>query len=367
MTEQFNLDSFLEKVVKSNSSDIHLKVGERPVVRRDGLILKVDAPPIQSSEMNAIVSSIVPEFLKDKLYELTDLDFSYEVKGIARFRVNLSRALAEYSLVFRVIPYHISNFEKLNLPVAISQFADYNNGIVLITGPTGSGKSTTLAAFIEYINSKYQKHIITIEDPIEFMFNDKKSIITQRQVGIDTKNFASGIKYALRQDPDVILIGEIRDLETLDSALQAAETGHLVFATLHTNDAIQTIYRIINMYNPEDRDVVKNQLAQTLRGTIAQKLVKKANGNGRFPACEVLVVTSTIKDLILKDEIDSIYDLIRKGSFNDMLTMNESLFRLYEDGAITKETALETSDNKNELEQMMRGVYHGTNMRKPNE
>lgn len=364
MSGSFNLDSFLEKAVKSNSSDIHLKVGERPIVRRDGIILKVEAPLLTSDVINDVVKKIVPDFIKDKIYEATDLDFSYEIPGVSRFRVNLSRAMAEYSLVFRIIPYYINDFLKLNLPTAISQFADYNNGIILITGPTGSGKSTTLASFIEYINSKYQKHIITIEDPVEFMFTDKKSIITQRQVGIDTPSFASGIKYALRQDPDVILVGEIRDRETLDSTLKAAETGHLVFATLHTNDAIQTIYRIVNMYDPEDRVSIRKQLAQTLRGTVAQKLIKKASGNGRYPACEVLVITSTIKDLIEKDELESIYDLIKKGSFNDMLTMNESLFRLYEDGAITKEAALEASDNKNELEQFMRGVYHGTNMRK---
>ncbi|MBQ3311028.1 PilT/PilU family type 4a pilus ATPase [bacterium] len=362
MSENFNLNLFLEKAVKSNSSDIHLRVGKRPIVRRDGIILKVDSPVITNEEMDETVNQIIPAYLKDKLYEYTDLDFSYEVKNVARFRVNLSRSLSEYSLVLRVIPYYISSFDKLNLPLSIANFADYNNGIVLITGPTGSGKSTTLAAFIEYINAKYQKHIITIEDPIEYMFTDKKSVITQRQVGSDTRNFVSGIKYALRQDPDVILIGEIRDLETLNVALQAAETGHLVFATLHTNDTVQTVYRIINMYPPEDRDVVKKQISQTLRGIIAQKLVKKANSLGRLPACEIMVITSTIKDLIIKDEVESIYELIKKGSFNDMLTMNESLFNLYKNGDITKEVALEASDNKNELEQKMRGVYHGTEM-----
>lgn len=360
MTSNFALDMFLEKAVKSDASDIHLKVGERPMLRRDGSILKIDMPPLSREDMNQIVNKIVPDFIKDRLTNATDLDFSYNIQGIARFRVNLSRSLTEYNLVFRVIPFVVSNFEKLHLPASMQQFADYNNGIVLVTGPTGSGKSTTLASFIDYINAKYQKHIITVEDPVEFVFTDKKCKITQRQVGIDTPSFASGIKYALRQDPDVILVGEIRDIETLDSALKAAETGHLVFATLHTNDAVQTIYRIINMYNPEDRDTVRRQLAQTLRGTVAQKLVKKAVGKGRYPACEVLVVTPTVKDFIMKNEIDSIYDLIKNGSFNDMFSMNASLHKLVEMGAITKESALEASDDKNELEQFLRGVYRGT-------
>lgn len=358
----FNLDLFLEKAVKTDASDIHLKVGERPMLRRDGVILKIDMPPLTKADMNAIVNKVVPDFIKDRVAKATDLDFSYNIKGVSRFRVNLSRAMAEFNLVFRIIPYYISTFEKLHLPKAIRQFADYNNGIILVTGPTGSGKSTTLSSFIDYINANYPKHIVTIEDPVEFVFSDKKCTVSQRQVGVDTPDFSSGIKYALRQDPDVILVGEIRDVETLDSALKAAETGHLVFSTMHTNDAIQTIYRVVNMYNTEDRDTIRRQLAQTLRGTIAQKLVKKAIGNGRVPACEILVVTPTVKDFILKNEVESIYDLVRKGSFNDMITMNESLYRLVESGAITKEAALEASDDKNELEQFFRGVYRGTKM-----
>ena len=360
MSENFKLDLFLEKAVKSDASDIHLKVGERPMVRRDGVILKIDMEPISKEDMDYMVDHIVPEFIRDRVSTATDLDFSYNLKGLSRFRVNLSRSMAEFSLVFRVIPYSISSFDKLHLPASINQFADYNNGIVLVTGPTGSGKSTTLSSFIDYINGKYQKHIITIEDPVEFVFTDKKCKVSQRQVGIDTPSFVDGIKYALRQDPDVILVGEIRDMETLDSALKAAETGHLVFATMHTNDAVQTIYRIVNMYSPEDRDTVRRQVAETLRGTIAQKLVKKAVGNGRYPACEILVVTPTVKDFIVKNELESIYDLVKKGSFNEMITMNESLYKLVEAGAITKETALDASDDKMELEQFFRGVYRGT-------
>lgn len=360
MSTNFNLNNFLEKAVKTNSSDIHLKVGERPMLRRDGVILKVDMPPLTSEDMNEIVLTAIPDFLKERLHNATDLDFAYNIPNVSRFRVNLSRSMAEFSLVFRVIPHFISTFEELNLPSAMHQFADFNNGIVLVTGPTGSGKSTSLATFLDYINAKYQKHIITIEDPIEFVFTDKKCKISQRQVGVDTASFSDGIKYALRQDPDVILVGEIRDIETLDSALKAAETGHLVFATMHTNDAVQTITRIVNMYNTEDRDSIRNELAQTLRGTIAQKLVKRAEGNGRYPACEILVVTPAIKDFIIKNEIEQIYELVKKGSFNEMITMNSSLFNLVEAGAITKEVALDASDDKIELEQFFRGVYRGT-------
>lgn len=359
---EFNINRFLEQAVKSDASDVHLKVGEHPMVRKDGAIVKINLPPLTSEDMNCVVNMVVPAFVQDRVATATDMDFSYEIKGLSRFRVNLSRAMTEFSLVFRVIPYTIKDFKKLYLPESMQNFADYNNGIIIITGPTGSGKSTSMAAFLDYINATYQKHIITIEDPVEFQFTDKKSTFTQRQIGIDTDSFAAGIKYALRQDPDVIFVGEIRDRETLDSALKAAETGHLVFSTMHTNGAIQTIYRIVNMYEPEDRETVRQQLAQTLRGTISQKLVKRAESNGRYPACEILVVTPAIKDFILKNKIDEIYDLVRKGSFSDMITMNESLFKLVEASAITKETALEASDDKNELEQMFRGVYSGTKL-----
>ena len=359
---EFNINRFLEQAVKSDASDVHLKVGEHPMVRKDGVIVKINLPPLTSEDMNCVVNMVVPAFVQDRVATATDMDFSYEIKGLSRFRVNLSRAMTEFSLVFRVIPYTIKDFKKLYLPESMQNFADYNNGIIIITGPTGSGKSTSMAAFLDYINATYQKHIITIEDPVEFQFTDKKSTFTQRQIGIDTDSFAAGIKYALRQDPDVIFVGEIRDRETLDSALKAAETGHLVFSTMHTNGAIQTSYRIVNMYEPEDRETVRQQLAQTLRGTISQKLVKRAESNGRYPACEILVVTPAIKDFILKNKIDEIYDLVRKGSFSDMITMNESLFKLVEASAITKETALEASDDKNELEQMFRGVYSGTKL-----
>ncbi len=356
----FNIDLFLANAVKSGASDVHLTIGERPVVRRDGKIFRIDMKSLSDEDMDNILSSVVPNFVKGKVEISTDMDFAYEVKNVSRFRVNLNRQLGKYGLVFRTIPYDIKTFEMLCLPPTIKQFAKCNNGLVVVTGPTGSGKSTTLASFIDYININSQKHIITIEDPVEFIFTNKQSIVTQRQIGVDTPNYTTGIKYALRQDPDVILIGEIRDKDTIESALKAAETGHLVFATLHTNDAIQTINRIINMFDPKDREQVKNQLAQSLRGTISQRLIKKAGSDGRYPACEVLVVTSTVKDFIKKDKIEDIYEIVRNGSFNDMITLNDSLFELSEAGIITKEDAIANSNDVVELQQMMRGVYRGT-------
>ena len=317
-------------------------------------------PPLTEDDILDAYDILIPKHSKGKINALFDLDFAYEIKGVARFRVNLSRCLGKSALVIRTIPYEIKKVTELNLPQSIEQFSTLNNGLVLITGPTGSGKSTTIASLIDYINSNYQKHIITIEDPVEFIFSNKKSIVSQRQILIDTPSFPDGIKYALRQDPDVVFIGEIRDKDTITSALKAAETGHLVFATIHTNDAVQTVNRIINMFEPSDRVYVRQQLAQILRGTVAQKLVPVASGSGRVPACEVLIVTPTVKDFIEKDQLEEIYELVKKGGFNSMITMNMSLYKLYERDFITEETALMYSDNKNELQQMFRGVFHGT-------
>lgn len=356
----FDIVMFLKKAVVIGASDVHLQVGEHPVLRVDGKILKVDMPYLSQDDIESAYNEMIPAHCSGKLNDFFDLDFAYEIQGISRFRVNFSRQLGKGALVIRTIPYNIKRIAELKLPESIEQFATLNNGLVLITGPTGSGKSTTIASLIDYVNSNYPKHIITIEDPVEFIFSNKKSIVSQRQVLIDTPSFPDGIKYALRQDPDVIFIGEIRDRETVTSALKAAETGHLVFATIHTNDAIQTVNRIVNMFEPSDREFVRSQLAQVLRGTVSQKLLPLINETGRRPACEVLVVTPTVKDFIEKDKLDEIYELVKKGSFNNMITMNASLYRLYEQELITEETALAYSDNKNELMQMFRGVFHGT-------
>ena len=356
----FDINTFLKKAVEEGVSDVHLRIGEVPVVRKDGKIVKTNYPVINEKDISHVLNVVLPKYLRTKVQAAFDLDFSYEIKGVSRVRINLARQLGNTSLVFRIIPYEIPTFKELRLPPALNNFARFHSGIVLVTGPTGSGKSTTIASLIDLINKNERKHIITIEDPIEFIYSNKNCIITQRQVEIDTVSFPEGVKYALRQDPDVILIGEIRDMETLTSAMKAAETGHLVIASLHTNDAIQTVSRIVGMFEPSDRDNVRKQLAETLKACVAQKLLPLKNGQGRVPACEIMVVTSTIKDFIIKDELEQIYDLVKKGSYNDMITMNMSLLQLIKEDLISKDVAIEVSDNKVEIEQMLRGAYHGT-------
>jgi len=359
-TPKFEIHSFLILSVKQGVSDIHLRINSAPVVRKDGIILKTKYAPLTEQDMDDIVKVIVPQKLYHKVKTAYDFDFSMEMEKIARFRVNLLHDLGNIGLVLRVVPLEIQSIEDLYLPPALKDFTTYNNGLVLITGPTGSGKSTTLATILNYLNQTNQKHVVTLEDPIEFIHSNQKSIFTQRQLGIDTDTFPNGVKYALRQDPDVILIGEMRDMDTIFSALKAAETGHLVFSTLHTTDAVQTINRIINAFQPYERDAVRMQIASVLRGTIAQKLIRRRDNKGRVPATEMLVVTPAAKDYIERNEIDRIYDLINKGSFNNMMSMNMSLLKLVKAGLISEESAIEQSNNSNEMQQMIKGMFHGS-------
>ena len=254
----------------------------------------------------------------------------------------------------------IPKLKELSLPDILGTLIEQHNGIILVTGPTGCGKSTTIASLINYINETKARHVITIEDPVEYVFECKNSIISQRQIGVDTKTFADGIKYALRQDPDVIFIGEIRDKETMTAALKAAETGHLVLSTLHTNDAVQTINRVVNMFDEANRYLIRKQLSETLRATIAQKLVYSEKMQKRFPACEIMVVTSTVKDYLVKDNLDEIYELLKDNNLDDMVSMNSSLASLVSSECITKEEAIQTSNDVPELEKIFRGVYLGT-------
>ena len=360
--EEFKIVPFLKGVVKQGVSDIHLRVDEYPVVRKDGKILKItNLKKMTEYDLDTALTELLPSILRSRADQVFDLDFAYEINGVSRFRVNMSRQLGKLALVIRTIPYEIPTIRELGLPVSIEQFSALNNGIVLVNGPTGSGKSTTIAALLDNINSTMQKHIITIEDPIEFLYTNRKCIISQRQVEVDTTSFPDGVKYALRQDPDVILIGEIRDRETMSAALKAAETGHLVYATMHTNDAIQTVNRIVNIYEPQDREFIRKQLSETLRATVSQRLLPRKETEGRIPACEVLVVTLTVGDCIVRDKLEEVYDLVKKGSFNDMITMNMSIYELCMRGFISEATATAATDNKNALKQLMRGAYHGAN------
>ncbi|MGN0014521.1 MAG: type IV pilus twitching motility protein PilT [Candidatus Gastranaerophilaceae bacterium] len=353
----FNINTFLVKAVAIEASDVHLHINEPPLIRKNGTIVKTAMAPLTEKDLEDAFRIMAPEKYKNNLEETMDLDFVYEIPGKARFRINYNRQLNNPSFVIRIIPLKIKTFEELKLPENIKHLIKTTNGIVLVTGPTGSGKSTTLAAIIDWFNTNFAKHILTIEDPVEYIFKTKKSVVSQRQVGIDTATFADGLKYALRQDPDVILIGEIRDRATAEAALKAAETGHMVFSTLHTNDAVQTITRIINMFEKNDRENVKGQLAEVLRGTVAQKLVFSKEHNRRFAALEVMAMTSTVKDYIKKDNLEGIYQLLNANQ-GDMLSMNESLLRLVKDGKLSQEEALAQSNSPEELSRTFRCIFY---------
>lgn len=360
MEEGFNIIRFLKSVISTGASDEHLQVGQSPYIRINGSIKRVSAPPISKEEMDAAIIEITPSNLKDTILKKSDVDFMFEIPGVSRFRINYNRQLGQPGLVIRNVPYGVPTIENLGLPKTISSLFNYTNGLILVTGPTGSGKSTTIASMINKIITTSPKHIITIEDPIEYVFNTQKSIVSQRQIGVDTESFTQGIKYALRQDPDVIFIGEIRDKETMEAALKASETGHLVFSTLHTNDAVQTINRIVNMFEESNRELIRKQLSETLRVTIAQKLAYSSKNNKRYPVCEIMVVTPTVKDYIAKNQTEEIYGLIGDNNIDYMISMNKSLFNLTESGYLTEEEALTYSNDTNELEKAFRGVYQGT-------
>lgn len=354
------IETFLRMAIAQGVSDIHLRVGHPPVMRKDGEMVPTKLPPLGEAAMMAFVRNIVPDKIKPKIKGKLDFDFGFEFERAARFRVNLFYENSRLGLVMRLIPLRIPTLDDLGHPPVIARFADLNQGLILVTGPTGSGKSTTLAALLNTINNTQRKHIVTLEDPIEYVYTSDQCVVTQRQLGLDTDSFPSGIKYALRQDPDVLLIGEMRDRETMMAALHAAETGHLVLSTLHTVDSVQTINRIINAFEPFEREAIRHQIAGVLQGTISQRLVKKAEGSGRVAVAEIMVVSPAIRDYIRRDEMDEIYQLLAGGEFEGTCSLNHSLLRAYKNQLITAEGALSTSENAAELQQMLRGAYHGT-------
>ena len=358
--EDFDIIQFLKSAVATGASDEHLKVGQAPYIRKNGFIRKTNMEALTKENIDRAVMEIAPTSLLDDIQLRCDIDFMFEIRGCSRFRINYNRQMGMPALVIRNIPYGIPKLAELGLPEILNEIIKYQNGIVLVTGPTGSGKSTTLASLINEIAQNEAKHIVTIEDPVEYVFTSSKGIISQRQVTVDTATFSDVIKYALRQDPDVIFIGEIRDQDTMSAALKAAETGHLVLSTLHTNDAVQTINRIVNMFEEANRPIVRRQIAETLRATIAQKLVYSEAKDKRFPACEIMVVTPTIKDYINKDNSEEIYNLLSSTGVDNMISMNESLANLVTKECISQEEALEASNDVNELEKIFRGVYQGT-------
>jgi twitching motility protein PilT len=293
--------------------------------------------------------------------ELNEVDFSYAVAGLGRFRGNAFQQRGTVAVVLRQIPTRIPDFAELGLPKVMPKFCQLSRGLILVCGPTGSGKSTTLAAMIDSINASRAEHIVTIEDPIEFIYHDKKSIVSQREMGSDTISFSEALKHLLRQDPDVILLGEMRDLETTATAITAAQTGHLVLSTLHTTDAVQTINRIIDMYPPHQQGQVRSQLADVLKGVICQRLLPRASGTGRIPATEILVVTALVRKAIAENQTQDIQEAMRQGQYYGMENFHQSILRLYKDHVVKLEDALEAASNPEELMMAIRGISSGTN------
>ena len=348
-----NLHQLLKLMVDKGGSDLHITVGSPPQVRIDGHLVPIKAPPLSGVDCRQLCYSILTDAQKQTFEETLELDLSFGVKSLARFRANIFMQRGAVSAVLRQIPFKVMTFDELGLPPAVERFGDLKRGLVLCTGPTGSGKSTTLAAIIDKINREKHHHIITIEDPIEYLHPHKNCIVNQREVGADTSNFKTALKYVLRQDPDVVLIGELRDLETIEAALSVAETGHLAFATLHTNGAIPTINRIIDVFPPHQQDQVRAQLSFILQGVLSQQLIPKAGG-GRALALEVLVMTPAIRNLIREDKLHQVYSQMQVGQQKyGMQTMNQSLFSLLQRRLITVDDALSRTNDLDELKSML--------------
>ncbi len=348
-----DIHDLLTEVITNDASDLHITTNTAPVMRLNGELVPLNYPELTPTDTKDLIYSILTQEQREQLEKNWEFDFSYSLPGRGRFRVNVYHQRGSVSAAFRVIPSEIKSLEELGLPVALERMVSKPRGFILVTGPTGSGKTTTLASLVNIINENSSLHIITVEDPIEYLHHHKKSIVNQREVGSDTKSFANALKYVLRQDPDVILVGEMRDLETISVALTAAETGHLVFATLHTQDTVQTIDRVIDVFPPHQQQQVRIQLASVLQGVIAQQLLPTRDGRGRVVAVEIMVATSAIRNMIREAKTHQIYTAMQTGHKYGMQTMDESLVDLYQLGRVSYETALsramDPQDLKNRL------------------
>ncbi|HYA86508.1 MAG TPA: type IV pilus twitching motility protein PilT [Nitrospirota bacterium] len=360
-----NLNDLLKATFEKRASDLHLKVGVPPILRIDGRLSPIETEKRTTQEdALTIALSIMNPAQKARFKEKNELDMAYAVPGLGRFRVNVFQQRGSVGMVFRQVPGKILTFEDLMLPTVLQKIANEQRGLILVTGTTGSGKSTTLAAMIDYINTSRTANIITIEDPIEFLHRDKKSIVNQREIGSDTFSFSDALRSALRQDPDVILVGEMRDFETISTALTAAETGHLVLSTLHTLDAAETINRIITVFPPYQQKQVRMQLASVIKGIISQRLVAKADGTGRVPAAEVLLGTLSIREAIIDDaKTRQIPSIIAQGlTHYGMQTFDQSLLMLYKKGYITYDEALLTATNPDDFALKVKGIQSTSDM-----
>lgn len=346
----------LSRAVQKDASDIHVKVGTAPYFRLDGELVLQEGLPLTNEDLEAIVRILLNDTQRAHFAKRGEIDLAYTQKGVGRFRVNIFRQRGSTSLVMRRIKTKILNIEQLYLPTGVESFSKLARGLVLITGTTGSGKSTTLAAVVDEINQTRRCHIVTVEDPIEYLHQDKLAVINQREVSIDTQSFAAALKSAMRQDPDVILVGEMRDLETFQAAISAAETGHLVLSTLHTTNVMQTIDRIIDLFPSNQQDQVRSQLSLNLRAILCQRLLPRADGTGRVPCCELAFVTPAVRKLIKENRITQLDVAIQQGREEGMQTFNDSLYGLLKGRLISLETALNASDNPDELQMMIQGI-----------
>lgn len=349
-----NLRALLEEVIEKEASDLHVTAGERPKLRIDGEITDSSVPEVLTAKDTLqLAYSVLTENQKKRFETEDELDFSFGIQNLARFRGNVFKQRGCVAMVIRMIPFNVRTFQELGLPPIVAKLAERPRGLILVTGPTGSGKSTTLAAIIDKINKERKGHIITVEDPIEFIHRHQACIVNQREVGTDTKNFSTALKYALREDPDVILVGEMRDLETIAAALTIAETGHLALATLHTNSAAESINRIIDVFPHNQQSQVRAQLAFVLEGVVTQTLLPKAKGRGRVMAAEIMVATPAIRALIRDEKIHQIYSAMQSGKKFGMQTMNDALYQLYVAREVTDEECLRVSGDPNEFLRMI--------------
>lgn len=348
------LQKLLEIMIEKKASDLHITTGSPPQFRIDGRLMSVDSTVLTAPDTKRLCYSVLTDAQRHKFEEESELDFSFGIKGLSRFRGNIYMQRGAVAGAFRAISFDILNFSELGIPPIVNELIKKPKGLVLVTGPTGTGKSTTLAAMIDKINNERNAHIITIEDPIEYLHRHKNCIVNQREVNSDTKSFGHALRHVLRQDPDIILIGEMRDLETIQAALLTAETGHLTFATLHTNSCVETINRIIDVFPPHQQQQVRTQLSFVLEGILSQQLLPKLGGNGRVLAMEVLIPNPAIRNLIREDKIQQIYSLMQVGQAKfGMQTMNQALLSLVERRLISVEEAMERSHNLDEFRQML--------------
>ncbi len=349
-----SLNQLLKAMVEQGGSDLHITTNSPPQIRVDGVLKPINVPPLTPTETKQLAYSILTDNQKHRLEENLEIDFSFGIKGLARFRANVFHQRGAIAAAFRQIPYEIRGFRELGLPAVVERLCEKPRGLLLVTGPTGSGKSTTLAAMLDKVNRERHEHIVTIEDPVEYLHSHKKCIVNQRELHADTHSFSNALRSALRQDPDVVLIGEMRDYETVEAALRIAETGHLTFATLHTNSAAQTINRIVDIFPAHQQGQIRVQLSFVLEGILCQSLLPRAAGKGRALAMEILVPNSAIRNLIREDKVHQIYGMMQTGqSKHGMQTFNQSLASLYFKRMISLQTAMARSSYPDELQEII--------------